>query len=616
MQLTRLLSTVAICVLTATAPVFPQDRESEAAEHFQTAQRAQNAGDYDTAVREYRSAIAVEPNVAEVYVNLGLVYHLQANFEASAKALQQAIALKPELLAANLFLGIDYVHLNQPTRAVNYLRKAIHQEPGNKEADSWLGTALWDAGQKTAALAQLRNAVKLFPADGDLLFLLGEAYQKAANEQIEYVLERAVGTPLYHQAFGKIYADQGVWDKAIGHYQAGIQKNASVPGLHFGLGDVFFQQGKLQEARNEFGQELKINPKSAAALAKLAEVEFLGGSTGDALYNLELSIRISPAEAADTLGLPSSSPSIALESPSDALAGKYRQALLNVQAAPPGDARDLATAALANKLGDGELAVAEWNRFLSHANEQLPADPKGRALVNFERHRFDFAEKELESFILSNPTDAEAHYLLSKTYQHLSSLVLERMLAVDPNSFRTHQLLAKIYEHRDQSEKALAEYRTVEQMQPALSGVHFSIGHLLWTMNEPNEAVGELKKELQLDPDHPEANAEIGTILVAQHESDTAIPYLKKALSLKPDLVTARQQLGMAFYEKKDYPRAEQELKRGLNDDAEGSVHFVLGMVYRRMGRMDESRTELAESNRIRAERRAEVKLQTTEATP
>ena len=616
MQPTRLLSTVAICILAATVPAYPQDRESEVAAHFSAAQRAQNAGDLDTAVQEYRSVLALESNVGEVYVNLGLVYHLQAKFEASAEALRHALALKPELLAANLFLGIDYVRLNQSTRALTYLRKAVHQEPGNKEAASWLGTALWDAGQKTSALAQLRNAVRLFPADGDLLFLLGEAYQKAANEQIQYVLERAVGTPLYHQAFGKIYADQGVWDKAIGHYRAGIQKNASVPGLHFGLGEIYFQQGKLQEARNEFGQEWKANPKSAAAPAKLAEIEFLSGSTDNALHTLHLSIRVSPAEAADTLGLPASPLSIAVERPTDALAGKYRQALVNVHAAPPGDARDLAIAALTNKLGEGELGAAEWKRFLSHVDQPLPADLKGRALANFEQHRFDLAEKQLEAFLLSNPADADAHYLLSENYQHLSASVVERMLALDPNSFRTHQLLAKIYEHRDETEKALAEYRTVEQMQPALSGLHFSIGHLLWTMNEPNEAVVELKKELQLDPDHPEANAEIGTILVAQHESDTAIPYLERALSLKPDLVTARQQLGMAFYEKKDFPRAEQELKRGLNDDAEGSVHFVLGMVYRRMGRVEESRIELAESNRIRAERRAEVKLQTIEGAP
>jgi Tfp pilus assembly protein PilF len=90
---------------------------------------------------------------------------------------------------------------------------------------------------------------------------------------------------------------------------------------------------------------------------------------------------------------------------------------------------------------------------------------------------------------------------------------------------------------------------------------------------------------------------------------------LDKALSLKPDLITARQQLGIAYYQRKDFVRAEQELKKGLSDDSAGTVHFILGMVYRRLGRPEESRLALEASRKIRSERLAEVKIETQAPT-
>src|SRR6202012_5914152 len=142
-------------------------------------------------------------------------------------------------------------------------------------------------------------------------------------------------------------------------------------------------------------------------------------------------------------------------------------------------------------------------------------------------------------------------------YRNLAMLILARMLAIDPNFYRAHELLAKTYEQRDENDKALAEYKIVTQLHPELSGIHFAMGHLLWTMQDSDAALVELKQELRLNPSHPEANAEIGTILVNKHQADEAIPYLRKALALKPDLTTARQQFGMAFYQLNDLPGAE-----------------------------------------------------------
>ncbi len=195
-------------------------------------------------------------------------------------------------------------------------------------------------------------------------------------------------------------------------------------------------------------------------------------------------------------------------------------------------------------------------------------------------------------------------------------LTIERMLAAGPDFYRAHELLAKAYEQRDQNDKALAEFKIVERMRPNLAGLHFEIGHLLWVMQDSESALAQLQEELRLNPNHPEANAELGTILVSHHEFEEAIPYLQRALSLKPDLLTARQQLGMAYYQRNELPIAERELKKALAGDTEGNAHYLLGMVYRKLGRANESAAALEESRRIRAERLAGIKLEKDGPTP
>src|SRR5258708_36416039 len=62
-----------------------QDTDSTVEAHFAAAQRAQKAGELDTAAHEYREILRLEPGLAEVHANLGLIYYAQSRFDESAK---------------------------------------------------------------------------------------------------------------------------------------------------------------------------------------------------------------------------------------------------------------------------------------------------------------------------------------------------------------------------------------------------------------------------------------------------------------------------------------------------------------------------------------------------
>ncbi len=445
-------------------------QEPEWRRHFLAARRAQDAGDLDTAAAEYRTVVKLQPGFAEGYLNLGLVYHVQARFEDSIHALEKAVSLKPGVPGANLYLGIGLTKLNRPSLAVPALQKAVSQEPDSKDANTWLATALWDSGRTGEALGQLERTAGVFPADVDVLFLLGEAYRKSAARELEAIMNAAAGSPLTHRILAESYAAREQWDKAAWHYRRAIEQDPRLTGAHRGLGGILERQGKAAEAAALFREESEIRAPSPA------------------------------------------------------------------------------------------------------------------------------------------PGSLESKYQLARRHEEQSLATLTKLLSIAPDSYRAHQLRAQTHEAREGYQEALAEYRKVAEIRPTLPGLHFAIGHLLWKSGHRDEALVELEQELKRNPDHAEANAELGTIRVTDHQPEQAIPYLERALRLKPDLAEASRQLGKAYFQQQRYALAEAELRKAIVSDRDGSVHYMLGTVYRQLGRQQDSERAMEAARRIKAERLAEVR--------
>ena len=373
-------------------------------EHFRAAQQDQQAGQLDAAAHEYQAVLKLDPRLPEAYANLGLVYYAQANFEESATALGKANELRPHMRGVSLWLGIDYVKLNQAARAIPLLREAVTLDPKDKQAQSWLGTALWNAGHTTAAIDQLIKANALFPSDPDLLFVLGEAYRKAADQDIESILAASSGMPMLNQIYGDIYREQHSWPKAIAHYQLALKKDAGWKGAHLGIGEIYLAQGKLSEAQAEFQSELSIDPSSAAAHALLAETALLDVSVKPALQSLDAAIRISPDEASAALGLPST-PATPGDQPTTGDREKLSAAAAELRAAAPTASRWLALAFVDNELINRSFED-DWKAFRSAVNQSAePVNAVQRGKLLYNRGEFTDAKKEFEVYLTGHPHD-------------------------------------------------------------------------------------------------------------------------------------------------------------------------------------------------------------------
>jgi tetratricopeptide (TPR) repeat protein len=609
-RLRRILSIVGIlAVACAMSSSDAQQSNSEAQQHFLAAQQDQQQGRLDAAAEEYEAVLHLQPGMPEVYVNLGLVYYAQAKFDDSARALATAAKLRPGMRGVNLWLGIDDVKLHRPVQGVEHLREAIRQNPNDKLAQSWLGTALWDAGQMNAALLQLENAAAEFPDDPDLLFALGEAYGKAAQQQTEELLQESAGTALSDRIYGGIYAGEHDWTKAEGHLRRAIERDTHSLDARLELAGVFFEQANLSAAKEQVDQAATMAPGSAAVLAHRGELLLLMQQSAEGVSRIQTALAINPSEALDALGLPMEDhfDQNDTSGASAQLSSLCRQAAAQLEVDPASSpAKNAALAALYAQAGDQEPASRAYNAMdLTYSNSSLSSNLFVQAMTAFHQHKFSDAEPMLLRWLAAHPGDLSARYDLLLVRRNLSTAQILRLLAIAPDSYHVHQLLGQLYVGREEDEKALAEYRAVAAARPDLPGVHFWLGHLYWQHGDADHALAELTRELELDHGHPEANAELGAVLVAEGHAEQAIPHLDSAIHAKPDLWPAYAQLGRAYAIEKNYPHAEQVLNRALAHDPDGSTHYQLGLVLRAEGKTAQAAQTFAQVRAIKNEKMA-----------
>ena len=442
----------------------------------------------------------------------------------------------------------------------------------------------------------------------------------------------------------------GKFDDAAREYQTALHLRPDIPEVYGNLGLVYYLQAKFEDSAAAFRKALSLKPDLQGADLFLGIDYVKLYRAREALSHLERAVDQEPAnkqarswlcdalwESGQTAAAIDQLQKAVHDFPGDTgmlflLGESYRKSaeretqIVLAETAPTSPLYHQIYGDLYAMQGDWQKANAHYRRAQQSDSASngttlgppdLANDAYGRAVLDFNRGNYKAAEGQLRSLIGKSPKHLKSRYLLARTYANLSFATLDRLLAQDPNSFRAHQLQAQTYAYREENDKALAEYQIVEQERPELPGLHFEIGQLLWKKRENAQALDELKQELRLNPDHAEANADIGAILVAEHEPDQAISYLKKALRLKPDLTMVHEQLGRAYYQRKEFAKAAEQLRQGLGADDEGNVHYELGMADKQLGRIAEAEAAFKESRKIKAERLAKAEItnepQTTE---
>jgi tetratricopeptide (TPR) repeat protein len=284
----------AYCVgQTATAP--DQQR--------QTALALEQQGNNVESEAAWRAYLKAHPSSPEAYAHLGLLEARQEHYDQAVPLYRKALALNPAIPNLRLDLGLALFKGGEPKQAIVEFKMLLkNQPPGSREAQRLtmlLGMAHYGLEEYAAAAPYLKQAAAQDPQNLPLRLALAHSclwskqYQCVLDAYHEILMLNAESAEADMLA-GEAQDELKNTGDAVQEFRDAEKANPREPDVHFGLGYLLWRLKQYEEAAQEFQAELANNPEHGQAMAYLGDTEMILGRPEAALPLLEKAIRIDP----------------------------------------------------------------------------------------------------------------------------------------------------------------------------------------------------------------------------------------------------------------------------------------------------------------------------------
>jgi tetratricopeptide (TPR) repeat protein len=246
-------------------------QDSTVQRYSDAGQSALAAGYYVGAERAYEKLRDLEPGIAEVHANLGLIYFEGKKFDQAVPALRQALRLKPSLVKSESLLAMSLSELGRYSEAG--LEKGFHRssEPEIKRMCGLELERSYTALKKDSKSVEVAIELnRLYPDDPEILYQTGKVYGNFAFVTMQKLAQVAPGSVWRHLAAAEAHESQGSYSQAIQEYREVLRLEPDRSGIHYRLGRSLmgrFWQGQSQDdvaaAGKEFKEELRSHPDNA-----------------------------------------------------------------------------------------------------------------------------------------------------------------------------------------------------------------------------------------------------------------------------------------------------------------------------------------------------------------
>jgi tetratricopeptide (TPR) repeat protein len=220
----------------------------------------------DKAIAAYHQALAIDPKLAPVHVNLGVARQAQGKVVEAIAEFKKALQLDPKYAMAHVGLGNALQAQGKLDEAIAEYKKAIAIDPKLALAHYNLGLALKDKDRMDDAIAAYKKAITIDPTLAQAHVNLGIALKsrgKLDEAIVEYKQAITIDPKLVlaHYNLGFALAAQGKLDEAIAEYKKAIDLDPKDALTHGVLGQALLQQGRFTEARASTRRGLDLLPQ-------------------------------------------------------------------------------------------------------------------------------------------------------------------------------------------------------------------------------------------------------------------------------------------------------------------------------------------------------------------
>jgi len=141
--------------------------------NFQKALDLQSAGDLAGAEAAYKEILETQPDVPEVYQNLGSLYLAKQDYAAAEAALQKGLELRPDSVDMSTQLARVYQESGQSEKALALIEQSAGANPTDGKAQFNRGIFLLNANKNEEAIAAFEAAIAADPTIAEAYFRLG-----------------------------------------------------------------------------------------------------------------------------------------------------------------------------------------------------------------------------------------------------------------------------------------------------------------------------------------------------------------------------------------------------------------------------------------------------------
>ena len=589
--------------------------------------------DYPAAERLYRQLIPHAPEMAELHSNLGLACHLQDKGDCAEQAFLKALQLKKELFLPNFVMGEKRFKQNHYDEALPLLEAALKSQPGQPEVRRFYLATLVGLHRYQAAVEEYRTLIRENPSEVEAHYGLGTVYMKMSQLAIEGLRGREDSGYAFLLT-ARHYAPEPRWlTLALSAYEGAFENGVNLPGARIEYAELQLSQKDWQAARAALEAELEMDPYSYEARFYLAQLALREGDEGTSARLLNEAVQIRPEFFRASLPW--------FFEPDSELRRKLAGALKRA------DISFGSAYLLARLTGAGgssadaktwlDCAEQERKRFLTALDS--PASPPLRDkkasvdLLHRKRYEEGLAillplatstelqpstlremarglmwagkHEELIALVgLKKSEDPETIYLTALSYREAALFHLKKMVELDPGSARAYQVLGQSYMAQERFGDAVQEFEKAVDLESKDAELHYLLGTGFYKQMEFPRAAEVFERAIALDPLHAEAHLMRGDALVQMGQAEEAISALQKSLELNPKLAEAHVLLGKAYRTVGQDEEALHHLEKGAPADTDGSVHYQLFTLYRKLKQPGKAKAALRESQRLRAKDR------------
>jgi tetratricopeptide (TPR) repeat protein len=297
-------------------------------------QDALNHGRLDEAERDFRQALAANPQVGGAYANLGVVYMKRKQWTKALGPLRKAEQLLPHEAGIRLNIGLAYFRQNEFLKAIPAFESALRDQPDWLQPRYLLGLCYFFSERWADATNTLEPLWTQESAQPSYLYVLSIAAHRAHKKDLDEratarLINSSEGSPEFHLFMGKAHLNLEQYDLALADFQAAADANPTLTFVHFNLGLTYLKKQDYEHARDEFLKDAAVEPDLALNYDELGDVYSLLQQDNEAEKNYREALRRDPRLVNSYVGL----------TKIYQREEKYQQALRAIDAADKLDAR-------------------------------------------------------------------------------------------------------------------------------------------------------------------------------------------------------------------------------------------------------------------------------------